>query len=263
MPGHTFLYSPPVVLVKELIDRRRARRDLLRLVEPRQPRPPPVGRQRRLGSRAARLLDPALLARRDRPTVSALSRGCVIPGMPDVAFINLEYASGVDRARRARLARAEQAAPDDDRRLAEDGRLRRHERRAGADLRLRRDVRDPETFGEYQLSYRTGDIVSPRVDASSRCRSSWPTSATRFDPVRRRDRAALGLGGPPRRRRGRAVAAQRWGPHPGRGGRNSSQLDVTAAALRPCGAVRLPKASSSAIWIAFSAAPLRRLSLER
>jgi predicted dehydrogenase len=24
--------------------------------------------------------------------------------------------------------------------------------------------RDPESFGEYQLSYRTGDIVSPRID---------------------------------------------------------------------------------------------------
>jgi predicted dehydrogenase len=26
------------------------------------------------------------------------------------------------------------------------------------------DFKDPETFGEYQLSYRTGDIVSPRLD---------------------------------------------------------------------------------------------------
>jgi len=25
------------------------------------------------------------------------------------------------------------------------------------------DYKDPETFGEYQLSYRTGDIVSPRL----------------------------------------------------------------------------------------------------
>jgi hypothetical protein len=25
-------------------------------------------------------------------------------------------------------------------------------------------IRDPESFGEYQLSYRTGDIVSPRVE---------------------------------------------------------------------------------------------------
>ena len=36
--------------------------------------------------------------------------------------------------------------------------------RAGADLRLGRELRDPESFGEYQLSYRTGDIVSPRVE---------------------------------------------------------------------------------------------------
>jgi hypothetical protein len=27
-------------------------------------------------------------------------------------------------------------------------------------------LRDFETFGEYQLSYRTGDIISPRLDAS-------------------------------------------------------------------------------------------------
>ena len=25
---------------------------------------------------------------------------------------------------------------------------------------------DPETFGEYKLTYRTGDIVSPRVEAA-------------------------------------------------------------------------------------------------
>jgi predicted dehydrogenase len=27
-------------------------------------------------------------------------------------------------------------------------------------------LRDPETFGEHNLSYRTGDIVSPRVDVA-------------------------------------------------------------------------------------------------
>jgi predicted dehydrogenase len=26
--------------------------------------------------------------------------------------------------------------------------------------------RDPETFGEYQLSYRTGDILSPKIDGA-------------------------------------------------------------------------------------------------
>ena len=64
------------------------------------------------------------------------------------------------------MARAEQAAPDDDRRLAQDGRVRRHEQRAGAHLRLGRDARDPQSFGEYRLTYRTGDIVSPAVDVA-------------------------------------------------------------------------------------------------
>ena len=73
-------------------------------------------------------------------TVSAMSRDCVIPGTPDVAFINLAYASGIDRPGRARVARAEQAAADGGRRLGADGRLRRHERRAGAGLRLGRDA---------------------------------------------------------------------------------------------------------------------------
>ena len=27
-------------------------------------------------------------------------------------------------------------------------------------------MRDPETFGEYQMSYRTGDILSPRVEVA-------------------------------------------------------------------------------------------------
>ena len=72
-----------------------------------------------------------------------MSRDCVIPGTPDVAFINLSYSSGIDRPGRARLARAEQAAAHRGRRLRADGRLRRHERRAGAGLRLGREVARP------------------------------------------------------------------------------------------------------------------------
>ena len=48
------------------------------------------------------------------------------------------------------------------------------------------DLPDPETFGEYRLTYRTGDIVSPPVQAQSRWRSSWPTSATPSEPGRSR-----------------------------------------------------------------------------
>ena len=95
MPGHTFLYSPPVNMVRDLIESGRARRHLLRLDQPRQPRPPPARRERRLGSRARTTSrSSATGSTRRRARVSAISRGCVLPGTPDVAFINLEYGSG-------------------------------------------------------------------------------------------------------------------------------------------------------------------------
>jgi hypothetical protein len=46
---------------------------------------------------------------------------------------------------------------------------------------------DPESFGEYQLSYRTGDILLPRIDAAEPislelldfCHSIWTASEPR------------------------------------------------------------------------------------
>ena len=38
---------------------------------------------------------------------------------------------------------------------------------------------DPETFGEYKMTYRTGDIVSPHMDAAEPLSPSWTTSARR------------------------------------------------------------------------------------
>jgi len=51
-------------------------------------------------------------------------------------------------------------------------------------------LRDPESFGEYRLSYRTGDIVSPRVDVTEPlslelddfCRAIRTGSAARSTP---------------------------------------------------------------------------------
>jgi predicted dehydrogenase len=84
--------------------------------------------------------------------------------MPDVAFVNLQYPSGT-------IAHIELAwlAPSKLRRTAVVG----SERMVVYDDTSTEPVRvfnsgaslpDPETFGEYQLSYRTGDIVSPRVE---------------------------------------------------------------------------------------------------
>ncbi len=109
--------------------------------------------------------------------VSAVSRSCVVEGTADVAFIDLEYASGT-------IAHVEIAwlAPSKLRRTAVVG----SEKMLVYDDTSNEPVRifdsgaalpDPETFGEYRLTYRTGDIVSPPVRRTSRCRSSSPTSA--------------------------------------------------------------------------------------
>ena len=93
-----------------------------------------------------------------------MSRDCVIPGTPDVAFINLAYASGI-------VAQVELAwlAPSKLRRTAVVGseQMVVYDDTSGEPVRVfdsGATLRDPETFGEYQLSYRTGDIVSPRVE---------------------------------------------------------------------------------------------------
>ena len=164
MPGHTFLYSPPVVLIKDLIDRG----DLGEIYF--------VSSSRvNLGLHQADVSvvwdlgphDVSILRYwfgESPSTVSAMSRSCVIPGTPDVAFVNMQYASGT-------IAQIELAwlAPSKLRRTAVVG----SERMVVYDDTSSEPVRvfnsgaslpDPESFGEYQLSYRTGDIVSPRVD---------------------------------------------------------------------------------------------------
>jgi predicted dehydrogenase len=164
MPGHTFLYSPPVVLVKELIDRG----DLGEIYF--------VSSSRvNLGLHQADVSVVWDLGPHDfsilrywlgesPATVTALSRACVLPGTPDVAFVNLQYASGT-------IAHIELAwlAPSKLRRTAVVGseRMVVYDDTSGEPVRVFNSgasLPDPESFGEYQLSYRTGDIVSPRVE---------------------------------------------------------------------------------------------------
>jgi predicted dehydrogenase len=97
-------------------------------------------------------------------SVTTLARDCVGAGRPDVAFIHLEYASGV-------IAHVELAwlAPSKLRRTTVVGSRKMivYDDTSMEPVRVFDAgvaVRDPETFGEYQLTYRTGDIVSPRVE---------------------------------------------------------------------------------------------------
>ena len=132
-----------------------------------------------------------------------------------------------DRARRAVVARAEQAAPDgrsSARRRWSSTTTRAPSRCAIFDSGV--ELHDPETFGEYRLTYRTGDIVSPRVDVQpSRSRSSWRDFCR---AIREVDAAAL-LGAARARRRA-----------DDRGGRRVAVVDGQARARRTLTLCRSP-----------------------
>src|SRR6185369_4638872 len=98
--------------------------------------------------------------------VAAVSRSCVIPGVADVAFVSLEYPSGV-------LAHAEMSwlAPSKLRRTAVVGseKMVVYDDTSNEPVKVFDsgvNLRNPETFGEYRLTYRTGDIISPHIAAS-------------------------------------------------------------------------------------------------
>jgi protoporphyrinogen oxidase/predicted dehydrogenase len=166
MPGHTFLYSPPVTAIKRLIDANElgeiyfvsSSRVNLGLHQP------DVSVVWDLGPHDFSILRYWLS---DLPAeVSAVSRSCLLPEVPDVAFVNLRYPSGTvanvelswlapSKLRRTAIVGSEKMVVYDD---TSNEPVRIFD--SGA------KIPDPETFGEYQLSYRTGDIVSPRVEAT-------------------------------------------------------------------------------------------------
>jgi predicted dehydrogenase len=166
MPGHTFLYSPPVQVVKDLI----ASGELGDIYFVSTSRVN-LGLHQSdasvvwdLGPHDFSILRYWL---EEAPThVTTLSRGCVMPETPDVAFVNVEYGSGI-------IAHVELAwlAPSKLRRTTVVGSRKMvvYDDTSGEPVRVFDSgvtIRDPDSFGEFQLSYRTGDIVSPRVDAS-------------------------------------------------------------------------------------------------
>src|SRR6266540_1384780 len=140
MPGHTFLYSPPVNLGLHQSD---------------------VSVVWDLGPHDFSILRYWLDETPVR--VSALSRSCIIDGTPDVAFIDLEFPSRTiahvelswlapSKLRRTTIVGSRKMLVYDDTsnepvRVFDSGVL----------------IRNPETFGEYNLTYRSGDIVSPHV----------------------------------------------------------------------------------------------------
>jgi predicted dehydrogenase len=165
MPGHTFLYSPPVNMIQELINA-----DVLGEIYSISTSRVNLGLHQPDASVAWDLGPHDFSILRywlgDTPThVSALSRGCILPHTADVAFINLEFSSGTiahvelswlapSKLRRTTLIGSKKMVVYDDTstepiRVFDSGVM----------------PRDPESYGEFKLSYRTGDIVSPHVAA--------------------------------------------------------------------------------------------------
>jgi predicted dehydrogenase len=98
-------------------------------------------------------------------SVRAVGRDSVVKGIIDVAFVTLKFPSGV-------VANVELSwlAPSKLRRTVVVGSQKMvvYDDGAVEPLRLYDHgvvYQDPETFGEYHLSYRTGDILSPKVES--------------------------------------------------------------------------------------------------
>ncbi len=166
MPGHTFLYSPPVNVIRDLIQTG-ALGDIYFISASRVNlgiHQSDVSVAWDLGPHDFSILRYWLDEKPAR--VAAFSRSCIIPGTADVAFINLEFPSGT-------LAHVEMSwlAPSKLRRTTIVGSKKMvvYDDTSNEPVRIFDSgvmPRQPESFGEYQLSYRAGDIVSPRVDAT-------------------------------------------------------------------------------------------------
>jgi predicted dehydrogenase len=165
MPGHTFVYSPAVNKVRDLI-----REDVVGEVYFVTSSRMNLGKYQPDGV----VCDLAphdisiLLYWLDQPVVevAASARSVFRAGVPEAAFITLTFAGGTTaniqiswlaprKIREMVVVGSRRMVQYDD--TAADEPVRVYDRGM--------DVTVPENFGEHQLSYRSGDIVVPRLDA--------------------------------------------------------------------------------------------------
>jgi len=163
MPGHTFLYSPAVNVVRELI-----REDVVGEIHFATSSRMNLGKYQRDGV----VCDLAphdlsiLLYWLEQPVVEVAASGsCVFrEGVPETAFLTLTFASGTTanvqlswlaprKLRQMILVGSKRMVQYDD--TASDEPVRVYDRGM--------DVGPPSNFGEHQLVYRSGDVVIPRV----------------------------------------------------------------------------------------------------
>jgi predicted dehydrogenase len=167
MVGHTFEYSPPVVKIKEIIDSGELG-DIYFVTSSRVN----LGLHQRdvsvIWDLAPHDISMLFYWLGEEPTrLRAFGRSCVEGGTPDVAFVTMEFPSGTVaemqlswlspvKLRRTMIVGSRKMLLYDDTESVEKVKIYDHG--------VTREV-EPGSFGEFQLSYRTGDIVSPHLSA--------------------------------------------------------------------------------------------------
>jgi predicted dehydrogenase len=165
MPGHTFVYSPAVNTVRDLI-RDGVVGEVYFITSARMN----LGKYQRDGV----ICDLAphdlsiLLYWLEEPVVqvAATARSIFQAGIPETAFLTLTFAGGTNanvqvswlaprKVRQMVVVGSKRMVVYDD--TQSDEPVRVYDRGM--------DFITPENFGEYQLTYRSGDIVIPRIDA--------------------------------------------------------------------------------------------------
>jgi len=167
MVGHTFVYSPPVRTVKRILESGELG-DVYFITCSRVN----LGLHQRdvsvvwdLAPHDLSILEYWL---GETPlSVQAMGRSCINNGIPDVAFLSVHYASGVIaelqvswlspiKLRRTIIVGSKKMLLYDDTESVEKVKI--------FDQGV--NFKDPATFGEFQLSYRTGGIYSPKVEST-------------------------------------------------------------------------------------------------
>ncbi|MCL2504002.1 MAG: Gfo/Idh/MocA family oxidoreductase [Coriobacteriia bacterium] len=164
MVGHTFEYSAPVVAIRDLI-RSGELGDIYYISSSRIN----LGLHQKDVSVICDLAphDFSILfdwLGEEPEDVTAMGRGCIRSEIPDVAFVTLRFPSGTIaemqlswlspvKLRRTLVVGSKKMLVYDDTESVEKVKVFDH----GV------NVFEPESFGEFQLSYRTGDIVSPHI----------------------------------------------------------------------------------------------------
>jgi predicted dehydrogenase len=168
MPGHTFVYSPAVNAVRSLITDGTVG-EIYFVTSARMN----LGKYQRDG--VVTDLAPhdlsILMYWLDEPVVQVATSACAVfqEGVPETAFMTLTFASGTRaniqvswlaprKVRQMVVVGSNRMIQYDD--TASDEPIRIYDR--GMDM----DAGGaPANFGEYQLTYRSGDVVIPRIDA--------------------------------------------------------------------------------------------------